>query len=98
MTKNQQLITKNHILMTNNEPSQEEQLARLEVAVKSIMTDDARARLANLQLAYPTKAIQVMVFIAQLVQQNKVNNIDDRMLKELLINMDQKRETKIKYK
>ena len=77
---------------------QQEQLVQLEAAVKSVMTKEAVERFNNIKVAHPQKAIQVMAFVAQLVQQGKTSRIDDTTLKAMLGQLEQKRQTKITFR
>lgn len=74
----------------------EQQVAQLENAVKGVLSPEARARLANIKLVSPDKAVQVMVVIAQLVQAGRMSYLDDAALKELLVKLQpEQKKTKI---
>lgn len=72
----------------------EQQVAQLEYAVKSIMSPDARSRFANIKLASPQRAVQVLLVLAQLVQTGRVEHIDDSAFRDILVKL-QSKETKI---
>ena len=55
-----------------------------EAVVKQVFTKDALSRYGNIKAAHPEKAIQVLVVLGQLIQQGKVNQINDAQLRELL--------------
>ena len=72
------------------------QVAQLEGMVKPLLTKDALVRFGTIKTAFPEKAIQVLVAIAQLAQAGRIKNVDDEMLKKLLTQLTPKqRETKI---
>jgi programmed cell death protein 5 len=72
------------------------QVAQLEGMVKPLLTKEALTRYGTIKTAFPEKAIQVLVVIAQLAQAGRVKTVDDETLKKLLIQLTpKKRETKI---
>ncbi len=72
----------------------EHQIAQLECAVKSIMSSDARSRFANIKLASPQRAVQVLLVLAQLVNSRGIEQIDDASFRDVLVKM-QSKETKL---
>jgi len=73
-------------------------ILQLETAVKSLFTKEALQRYGNLKAAYPEKAIQVLAVIGKVLQSEKLNNITDEQLKELLKTINQDKEITIKRK
>jgi programmed cell death protein 5 len=72
------------------------QVAQLEGMVKPLLTKEALTRYGTIKTAFPEKAMQVLVVIAQLAQAGRIKSVDDGMLKKLLIQLTPKqRETKI---
>ncbi len=84
------------------QPSQEEtqlqqQIEQLELIVKQALTKEALQRYGNLKAAHPEKAMQLLVILAQAIQQGQINQVDDKTLKEILIKLTpEKKEFKIK--
>jgi len=84
------------------EQSQEEmqmkqQIQQLEGIVKQVMTKEALERYGNLKTAYPEKAVQLLVILAQAIQQGQIQKIDDNTLKEILKKLTpKKKDIKIK--
>lgn len=63
----------------------QQQLEQLEAVAKRFMSSQAIARYGNLKSVHTEKAIQSIVLIAQLVQQNKITEIiSDEQYKNLL--------------
>jgi programmed cell death protein 5 len=74
-----------------------QQVAQLEAAVKPLLTREALVRYGTIKAAYPEKAIQVLVVVAQLAQAGRLTSVDDAMLKKLLAQLTPKqRETQIR--
>lgn len=67
-----------------------QQVAQLESAVKSVMTPEARSRLANVKLVSGERAVHAMLALAQLMQTGKASAIDDDLLKSVLASMPQR--------
>ena len=84
------------------QPSQEEtqlqqQIEQLELIVKQALTKEALQRYGNLKAAHPEKAMQLLVILAQAIQQGQISQVDDKTLKEILIKLTpEKKEFKIK--
>jgi len=74
----------------------QQQIEQLEAVVKRLFTKDALQRFGNVKAAHPEKAVQVLVVLGQLMQQNKIAEINDEQLKEILQQITpQKRDFKI---
>ena len=70
-------------------------MAQLEGMVKPLLTKEALERYGTIKTAFPEKAIQVLVVIAQLAQSGRISTVDDALLKKLLIQLTpQQRETR----
>ena len=77
----------------------QQKVAMLEQAVKPRLTKDALQRYGNLKMAHPEKAMYAMAVLAQMIQQNQVETIDDKLLKLVLLQMQpKKKEFTIKRK
>lgn len=77
----------------------QQQVAQLDKAAKLWMTPEALSRYGNLKMAHQEKALQVAALIAQFVQQGQLKKaVDDEQLKELLVYLDEKNQTKITRK
>jgi programmed cell death protein 5 len=62
-----------------------------------ILTKEARERLANVRIGNPSLAEQVEIYLISAYQQGQiVNPISEQKLRELLIALTPKRETKIR--
>ena len=75
----------------------EQQIQQLELIVKQVLTREALERYSNLKTAFPEKAVQILVIIAQAIQSRNLEKVDDDTLKELLKKIEpKKREIKIR--
>lgn len=74
------------------------QIQQLEEIVRRALTKEALQRYGNLKTAHPEKAVQLLVVVANAIQTQNIKTIDDKQLKEILMMMDKKRETKIRFK
>ena len=75
----------------------QQQIAQLEMLVKQKLTKDALQRYGNVKAAHPEKAMQLLVILAQAIQQGQLDQIDDKTLKEILIKLTpEKKDFKIK--
>lgn len=79
----------------------QEQLKQLEEikrqALMEILTKEARERLANVRIGNPQLAEQVEVYLIQAYQQGQITSpLSDEKLRELLVALTKKRETKIR--
>ena len=63
----------------------------LENLVRTKLTKKALERYGNLKVAYPEKATQLLLVLAQAVQTQQINVINDEQLKELLKKMSPKK-------
>ena len=69
----------------------QQQIAQLEAIVKQALTKGALERYGNLRAAFPEKAVQLLVIIANAMQQGHAQKIDDNTLKEILKKLEQKK-------
>lgn len=78
----------------------QQQIQQLEAMVKQFLTKEALQRYGNLKAAHQEKAIQLLVILSQLIQQQKIKGkVDDTQLKEILKQITpEKKEFKIKHK
>lgn len=75
----------------------QQQIQQLEIMVKQVLTKEALERYSNLKTAFPDRAVQLLVILAQAIQSGQISKIDDNTLKELLKKLTpEKREFKIK--
>jgi len=76
----------------------EQQIDQLETMVKSKFTKEALQRFGNVKTAHPEKAVQVLLVLGQALQNKHVEVIDDTILKQLLSNLNEKKDIKIMRK
>ena len=62
----------------------QQQVQQLEDIVKQVLTKEALERYGNLKTAYPDRAVQLIVILAQAIQSGQVTKVDDDMLREIL--------------
>ncbi|MBI5148186.1 hypothetical protein HZA33_00735 [Candidatus Pacearchaeota archaeon] len=75
----------------------QQQLAMLENIAKQYMTKEAISRYGNLKIAHQETAVKAIAFIAQAIQLGQIREkIDDKMLKEILKEIREKKEFRIK--
>jgi programmed cell death protein 5 len=75
-----------------------QQIEQLESVVRQSLTKEALQRYGNLKTGHPEKAVQLLVILAQLIQ-NGAERIDDEMMKKILVRLTpQKKEFKINRK
>jgi len=75
----------------------QQQIEQLEIIVKQKLTKEALQRYGNVKAAHPEKAMQLLVILAQAIQQGQLDQIDDKTLKEILIKLTpEKKDFKIK--
>jgi DNA-binding TFAR19-related protein (PDSD5 family) len=75
----------------------QQQIQQLENAVKQAFTKEALERYGNLKIAYPDRAVQLLVILSQAIQSGQINIVDDKMLKEILKKINpEKKEINIK--
>ena len=48
------------------------------------MTKEALERYGNLRIAFPEKAVQILVILAQAIQQGQLQKVDDDTLKDIV--------------
>ncbi|MBI2651597.1 hypothetical protein HYX01_03945 [Candidatus Woesearchaeota archaeon] len=75
----------------------QQQIQQLEMFVKQVFTKEALQRYGNLKVAYPEKAVQLLVILANAIQSGQISRIDDSTLKEILKKISEKK-TDIKIK
>jgi len=84
---------------TQQEAEMQSQVGALEAMAKTKMTKDAVQRYGNIKAAHPEKSMQLLMFIAQVLQSGKIDRIDDEQLKRMLAMMNSgKKEIKITRK
>ena len=73
-------------------------LQQLEEMVKQLLTKEALERYSNLKVAHPEKAMNMLMILAQGMQQGQIGDkITDEQLKNLLIRLEpKKKEFKIR--
>ncbi len=91
----------NQLEQLPQQAQEEEQLKRqieqLEMIVRQALTKEALQRYGNLKVAFPDRAVQLLVILAQTIQSGQINKIDDNTLKEILKKLSpKKRDVKIK--
>src|SRR3989338_1950454 len=62
----------------------QQQVQQLEIMVRQALTKEALERYGNLKTAFPEKAVQLLVILAQALQSGQIKTIDDETLKEVL--------------
>ncbi len=62
----------------------QQQIQQLESIVKQALTKEALERYGNLKAAFPDRAVQLLVILAQAIQSGQISKIDDNTLKEIL--------------
>ena len=73
----------------------QQQLAQAEQAIKQLFSKEALARYGNIRAAQPQVAAQLIVVLAQLIQQGRVQQVDDALLRKILGQLGKKREMRI---
>lgn len=85
--------------MQQEESELQQQIQQLEEIVRARMTKEALQRYGNVKTAFPEKAIQALIVLAQLIQAERINQIDDVQFKEILQKLTpEKKEFKINRK
>ena len=75
----------------------QQQIQQLEAIVKQAFTKEALERYGNLKAAFPDRAVQLLVILAQALQSGQITKIDDNALKEILKKLTpKKKDFKIK--
>ncbi len=84
---------------TQEELQLQQQIQQLEQVVKAKMTKEAIERFGNVRIAFPEKAIQALVVLAQLIQTEQISQVDDAYLRETLKKLTpEKKDFKVKRK
>jgi len=79
------------------EEQMQQQVQQLEVIVKQAFNKEALQRYGNFKAAFPDRAVQLLVILAQAIQSGQITKIDDNTLKEILKKISpEKKEIKIK--
>jgi DNA-binding TFAR19-related protein (PDSD5 family) len=95
----QEELTKK-IQEAQQEKTEEQQLHEhmhtLEVAVKQNMSKEALERYGNIKAADQEKAMKLVMIFGQFMQAGKVQRIDDSLLKQILLQMQEKKEINIR--
>lgn len=74
----------------------EKQFAQLEAAVKQYFTPEALTRYGTVKTAHPEAAMQLIMLLAQALQNGKIQQkIDDMMLKAMLAQLTKTRDIQI---
>jgi len=82
---------------SQEEEQMKQQLEQLEAIVKQALTKEALQRYGNLKTAFPERAVQLLVVLAQAIQSGQITKIDDNTLKEVLKKITpEKKDIKIK--
>ena len=90
-------LRKQQLSQMQEEQQLQQQVQQLEEIVKQVLTKEALERYGNLKAAYPDRAVQLLVILAQAIQSGQITKIDDDMLKEILKKLTpKKKEFKIK--
>jgi DNA-binding TFAR19-related protein (PDSD5 family) len=71
----------------DDEQKLQQQVQQLEMTVRQHLTSDAMSRFGNIKIANPELAIQLMVYLGQLIKAGKVAMIDDAQLKTFLMHI-----------
>jgi programmed cell death protein 5 len=69
---------------SQEEEQLKQQVQQLEIIVKQAFTKKALERYGNLKAAFPDRAVQLSVILAQAIQSGQITKIDDNTLKEIL--------------
>ena len=90
-------LKKKQLNQMQEEQQMQQQVQQLEEIVKQVLTKEALERYGNLKTAYPDRAVQLIVILAQAIQSGQITKVDDDMLKEILKKLTpKKKEFKIK--
>ena len=76
----------------------QQQVTNLEQTIKTIMTPEARSRYTNIKIASPTRAVEVLMLVAQLIHAGKLTHIDDNTFKTILTQSQPQKKTTIMRK
>lgn len=73
------------------------QMEQLDAVIKQKLSKEALIRYGNIKVAHPELAVQLMLILAQAIQQQNIQTITDQQLKALLEKLlPKKREIKIR--
>ncbi len=90
-------LKRSHSSNSNQEQKLNHQIEQLESMVKPLFTKDALTRYGTIKAAYPDRAVQVLLVLAQASKKGQVSQVDDALLKNILVQLTPKqRETKIR--
>ena len=82
---------------SQEEQQLQQQIHQLESMVKQVLTREALQRYSNLKTAFPDRAVQLLVILAQAIQSGQISKVDDNTLREVLKKLSpEKKEFKIK--
>ncbi len=77
----------------------QKQIEQLEALIRTKLTKEAISRYGNIKAAHPEVAVQLLLVLAQLIQTQPIESIDDDELRQILQKiLPEKRETKITYR
>lgn len=77
----------------------QKQIEQLEALIKTKLTKEAISRYGNIKSAHPELAVQLLVILAQLIQTQPIESIDDDELRQILQKISpEKKEMRITYK
>lgn len=74
---------------SQEEKQLQQQIQQLELMVKQVLTKEAVQRYSNLKTAFPDKAVQLLVILANAMQSGQISKVDDNTLKEILRKLSQ---------
>lgn len=63
-------------------------IAEMDSAVKSLMTKEAVQRYTNIKIAFPEKAVNLLILLSQRVRKGKTDEITDEEVKDYLKMME----------
>lgn len=90
-------LKKQQLHQMQEEQQMQQQVQQLEEIIKQVLTKEALERYGNLKAAYPERAVQLLVVLAQAIQSGQITKIDDGTLKQLLKKLTpEKKEFRIK--
>ena len=82
---------------SQEEEQLQQQVQQLELMVKQVLTKEALQRYSNFKTAFPDRAVQLLVILAQAIQSGQISKVDDNTLREVLKKLSpEKKEFNIK--
>lgn len=81
----------------NQQQKFQEEVNKFEAYIKPYFTKKALERFGNIKTAHPQKAVRLLGLIAEVLQRQKIKEINDQKLRELLIMITPKQDFKIKH-